>query len=69
MHDMHLGPATREDAMAGVDLFEMAGLGKPCATDQAAEQARGDTMHQALPGVQVIVGRRCDGTVMVHSPW
>ncbi len=65
MHDMHLNLATREDAMALVDLFAMAGLSdEPVETDEAAAQARWDAMHQALPGVRVIVGRRCDGTVM-----
>ena len=65
MHDMHLSLATREDAMALVDLFAMAGLSdEPVQIDEAAAQARWDAMHQALPGAQVIVGRRCDGTVM-----
>jgi len=65
MHDMHLSLATREDAMELVDLFAMAGLSdEPTAPDEATAQARWDAMHQALPGVQVIVGRRCDGTVM-----
>jgi GNAT superfamily N-acetyltransferase len=64
MHDMHLSLATREDAMALVDLFVMTDLSAALKTDEAAAQARWDAMHQALPGVQVIVGRRCDGTVM-----
>ena len=65
MHDMDLSLATREDAMALVDLFAMAGLSdEPVQIDEATAQARWDAMHQALPGVQVIVGRRCDGTVM-----
>jgi GNAT superfamily N-acetyltransferase len=64
MHDMHLSLATREDAMALVDLFAMTHLSPAVKTDEAAAQARWDAMHQALPGVQVIVGRRCDGTVM-----
>ncbi|HEX3139182.1 MAG TPA: GNAT family N-acetyltransferase [Rhizobacter sp.] len=61
---MHLSLATREDAMALVDLFVMTGLSTPATMDEATAQARWDAMHQALPGVQVIVGRRCDGTVM-----
>ena len=65
MHDMNLSLATREDAMELADLFAMAGLSdEPTAIDEATAQARWDDMHQALPGVQVIVGRRCDGTVM-----
>jgi GNAT superfamily N-acetyltransferase len=64
MHDMHLSLATREDAMALVDLFAMTGLSEPAAVDTATAQARWDAMQQALPGAQVIVGRRCDGTVM-----
>lgn len=65
MHDMHLSLATREDALELVDLFAMAGLSdEPVTLDEAAAQARWDAMHQALPSVQVIVGRRCDGTVM-----
>lgn len=65
MHDMHLSLATREDALELVDLFAMAGLSdEPSTIDEAAAQARWDAMHQALPGVKVIVGRRCDGTVM-----
>lgn len=65
MHDMHLSLATREDAPELVDLFAMAGLSnETAAINEAAAQARWDAMHQALPGVQVIVGRRCDGTVM-----
>ncbi|MGY4829950.1 N-acetyltransferase family protein [Sphaerotilaceae bacterium SBD11-9] len=64
MHDMHLSLATREDAMALVDLFVMTGQCEPDGIDEAAAQARWDAMLQALPRVQVIVGRRCDGTVM-----
>jgi GNAT superfamily N-acetyltransferase len=64
MHGMHLSLATREDAMALVDLFAITGLSEAAKMDEAAAQARWDKMQQALPGVQVIVGRRCDGTVM-----
>jgi GNAT superfamily N-acetyltransferase len=64
MHGMHLGLATREDALALVDLFVMTGLSEPIEIDAASAQAQWDGMLQALPGVRVIVGRRCDGTVM-----
>jgi ribosomal protein S18 acetylase RimI-like enzyme len=64
MHDMQLSLATLEDALELVDLYVMAGLSKPEKTDEATAQARWDAMLNALPGVQVIVGRRCDGTVM-----
>ncbi len=63
MHDMHLSLATREDALALAELLAMTGL-SPDELDEAAAQTRWDRMQEALPGVQVIVGRRCDGTVM-----
>ena len=65
MHDMHLELATREDAVELLDLLAMNGLiDAPAETTQAAAQARWDNLQQTLPGVHVIVGRRCDGTVM-----
>ena len=64
MHGMHIGEATREDALALVDLFVMTGLSEPIEIDAATAQAQWDGMRQALPVVRVIVGRRCDGTVM-----
>lgn len=65
MHDMHLTLATREHALALVDLYAMAGLTDDEATpDEAAAGARWDAMQQALPGVRVIVATRCDGMVL-----
>jgi ribosomal protein S18 acetylase RimI-like enzyme len=64
MHDMHLSLATREDALALAELLAMTGLSQQEQPDEAAAQTRWDRMQEALPGVQVIVGRRCDGTVM-----
>lgn len=64
MHDMHLSLATREDALALADLLAINGLIEPEQMDEATAQARWDATQQALPGVRVIVGRRCDGTVM-----
>ena len=64
MHGMHLSLATREDAQALADLLAMNGLMAPEPMNEAAAQARWDATQQALPGVRVIVGRRCDGTVM-----
>ncbi|MEY4561961.1 MAG: hypothetical protein RLZZ618_1238 [Pseudomonadota bacterium] len=65
MHDMHLNLATRDDAAALVDLYAMTGLSDgSVATDPDTAQARWDAMHRALPGARVLVGRRCDGTIM-----
>ena len=65
MHGMHLDLATREDAMELLGLFAMNDLlGEAVTVNDAAAQTRWDALLQANPGAQVLVGRRCDGTVM-----
>lgn len=65
MHDLTLTLAAREDAAALAELYAMSGLGTDGSPpDAASAEARWDTMHDALPGVRVVVGRRCDGTIL-----